>query len=109
MGDTWIVSLEYFLDESGAIIQFKGPARKLAEHLVAIVAMATKPEISPAQEYQVRCRRRPGRKPCSGIIEAAFDPEDEKIIWRCPICEDNGSISNWKGSMWDLSDSDVFH
>ena len=94
MGDTWIVSLEHFLDKNGAIIPFKGPARKLAEHMVAIVAMATMPEIIASQEYRVRCRRRPGRKPCTGIIEANLDAEGESIIWRCPICEDKGSISN---------------
>lgn len=109
MGDTWYVNLNIFLDESGAIAVSTGPARKLAEHITAIVAMASRPEIIPLQEYQVRCRRRPGRKPCPGIIEADFDPEDERIVWWCPVCEDNGFISNWKGSMWDLSDANVFH
>jgi len=109
MGDTWIVDLEHMLDENGAIAAPKGPARKLAEHMVAIVAMASSPEIIPLPEYQVRCRRRPGRKLCPGIIQADFDPRDERIIWRCPVCDDNGYISNWKGSMWDLRDANVFH
>jgi hypothetical protein len=109
MGDTWIVDLEHMLDENGAIAAPKGPARKLTEHIVAIVAMASSPEIIPLPAYQVRCRRRPGRKPCPGIIQADFDPQDERIIWRCPVCEDNGYISNWKGSMWDLRDANVFH
>ena len=51
MGDTLIVSLKYFLDDNGAIIAFRGPARKLAEYMVAIVAMVTKPEIIPSQKY----------------------------------------------------------
>ena len=42
MGDTWIVSLEQFLDENGAIAAPKGPAPNLAEHVVAIVDMASK-------------------------------------------------------------------
>ncbi len=62
MGDTWITSLEHMLDESGAIAAPKGPGRNLAEHIVAIVAMASRPEIDPPPEYRVRCRRRPGRK-----------------------------------------------
>jgi hypothetical protein len=45
MGDTWIVSLEHFLDENGAIAAPKGPARNLAEHITAIVAMASRPEL----------------------------------------------------------------
>lgn len=87
MGDTWVVNLEHILDENGAIAAPKGPARKLAERIVAIVAMVSSPEIIPLPEYQVRCRRRPGRKPCPGIIEADFDPEDERIVWWCPICQ----------------------
>ncbi len=45
MGDTWITSLAHILDESGAIAAPKAPGRKLAEHIVAIVAMASRPEI----------------------------------------------------------------
>ena len=81
MGDTWIVSLEHMLVEDGNIAAPKGPARKLAEHFTAIVAMASRPEVLPLPEYQVRCRRRPGRKPCPEIIEADFDPDDDRIIW----------------------------
>jgi len=109
MGDTWIVSLEHMLDEDGNIAAPKGPARRLAEHITAIVAMASRPELIPLSEYQVRCRRRPGRKPCPGIIEAEFDPDDRRIIWWCPVCDDCGYISNWQGSMWDLSDAGEVH
>ena len=109
MGNTWVVSLKHFLDEDGAIAPTKGPARKLAEHIVAIVAMASRPDIIPLPEYQVRCRRRPGRKPCTGLIEADFNPDDERIVWWCTACDDNGYISNWKGSMWDLSEAGEIH
>ena len=109
MGDIWYTNLQIFLDESGAIVAPKGPARKIAEHITAIVAMATRPEIIPPPEYQVHCRRRPGRKPCPGIIEADIDPDDDRILWWCPVCDDCGYISDWQGSMWDLRDADVFH
>lgn len=109
MGDTWIVDLEHMLDESGNIAAPKGPARNLAEHIVAIAAMASRPEITPVPEYQVRCRRHPGRKACPGIIEADFDPEDERIVWWCPACDDGGYISNWQGSMWDMRNADEVH
>lgn len=109
MGDTWIVDLTLFLDKEGAIASPKGPALKLAEHMVAIVAMASRPEIIHPPEYQVRCRRRPGRKPCIGVIETDLDPENEDIVWWCPVCQDNGMIRNWKGSMWDLRKADEVH
>jgi hypothetical protein len=91
MGDTWFVNLQHVLDEDGAIAAPKGPARNLAEHIVKIVAMASRPEIIPLPEYQVSCRRRPGRKPCTGIIEADYDPDTYDIMWWCPVCDDDGS------------------
>jgi len=109
MGDTWITSLEHMLDERGGIAAPKGPGRKLAEHIVAIVAMASRPEVDPPPEYRVRCRRRPGRKPCPGMINVNLDPETENIVCWCPVCHDNGKISNWKGSMWDLRDAGEIH
>ena len=87
----------------------KGSARRLAEHFVAIVSLVSQPEIIPPSEYQVRCRRRPGRKPCTGMIEADLDPETEDIVWWCPICRDTGYIRNWKGTIWDLSNAEVIH
>jgi len=39
MGDTWYTNLNVFLDENGAIAAPKGPARKLADHIVAIVSL----------------------------------------------------------------------
>ncbi len=103
MGDTWITDLTHFLDETGQIAPADGPARRLAEHFTAIVAMASLPELVIPSEYRVRCRRRPGRKPCGGYIEADFDPDTEDIVWWCAKCDDRGYIRNWKGSIWDLS------
>ena len=33
----------------------------------------------------------------------AFMNEQEAIFWSCPVCEDNGIISGWKGTIWDWS------
>lgn len=103
MGDTWITDLTHFLDETGQIAPESGPDRRLAEHITAIVAMASLPEIVIPPEYKVKCRRRPGRKPCAGFIDADIDPETDEIVWWCDKCDDNGYIQNWKDSMWDLS------
>lgn len=43
------------------------------------------------------------RKPCVGEIQSYIDPEDDAIVWRCPVCGDNGAISGWEESFWDLS------
>lgn len=109
MGDTWITDLTHFLDETGQIALEAGPARRLAEHITAIVAMASLPEPIIPSEYRVRCRRCPGRKPCAGFIEADLDPETDEIVWWCVKCDDKGYIRNWKGSMWDLSNVTESH
>jgi len=109
LGDTWITDLTHFLDEDGQIAPDSGPARRLAEHLTAIVAMASYPELVIPSEYQVRCRRRPGRKPCGGHIEAGLDPDTEDIMWWCTQCDDKGYIRSWKRTMWDLGDAVGIH
>lgn len=30
--------------------------------------------------------------------------QDDAIVWSCPRCNAEGRISNWQGTLWDLSD-----
>jgi hypothetical protein len=100
LANTWITDLRHFLDERGAIAPLSGPGRKLAEHLAAIVAAVTAAtEAGPITT--VRCRRRPGRRPCPGEIEAEIDAETMDILWLCPVCGDNGVVHHWQGTLWD--------
>jgi hypothetical protein len=41
------------------------------------------PELVIPSGYRVRCRRRPGRKPCGGYIEVDLDPDTDDIVWWC--------------------------
>ena len=106
VGDTWITNIQHFLDENGAFPEdLPGPARNLAKHLGLIITVATSPSDSSTPEMSVRCRRRPKRKPCPGMIDNMIEPGgEERIFWRCPVCGDNGVISKWKGSIWDCRD-----
>jgi hypothetical protein len=94
-----ITNLTHFLDERGRIAPPGGPARRLAEFLAHIVATMTHDLDEPLAP--IRCRRRPGRKPCPGILEAHFGANDE-IFWQCPNCRDHGVITNWQNTFWDL-------
>jgi hypothetical protein len=105
MPDTWVTDLTHFLDETGEIVSVPAPAKALAEYFVAIVFMASFPDPEYPPEYKVKCRRRPHRKPCLEEIVGFIDPETDGIVWMCPKCHDRGLISNWRGSMWDLSGS----
>jgi hypothetical protein len=104
MPDTWVTDLTHFLDETGEIVSEPAQAKALAEYFVAIVFMASFPDPEYPVEYKVTCRRRPHRKPCLEEIVGFIDPETDGIVWKCPKCHDCGLISNWRGSMWDLSD-----
>lgn len=109
MPNTWATDINHFLNESGSIAPESGPARRLAEHIVAIIAELSA-ELAGIEGYEeVSCRRRPGRRPCTGTIASWIDPETGEICWQCPICEDNGFISNWEGTMWDLANEATYH
>lgn len=100
-----ITDLTHFLAPDGSIAPKSGPARRLADYLTAIVAATT--SIDPQAE--VKCRKRPNRKPCIGKIESHIYPATKQIIWSCPVCGDHGLISQWKGSFWDCSHKSLPH
>jgi hypothetical protein len=105
---TLITDISHFLNEDGDLSLDYGPARNLAEHLTAIIAMVSHPSPTPI-EFAVFCRRRPNRIQCKGQIEGGIDPDTGTIIWWCPECADTGFISNWQDTFWDLSYADVMH
>jgi hypothetical protein len=109
MADTWIVDLRHFLNADGSIAPKSGRARRLAQHFAAIVREITAELGEETYFPKVRCRRKPGRKRCCGEIESILDPDSGAIVWRCPICGDNGSIQGWEGTLWDFSEVSEWH
>jgi hypothetical protein len=99
MGNTWIVDLRHYLDPSGAFADMPPRARLLAEYFASIVVDAT---TNLDGEPSVRCRRRPGRRRCSGTVMSYPAADDlDRIHWHCPVCNDNGLISGWQNTLWD--------
>jgi len=101
MGNAWIADLRHFVNEDGNLANMPNRALTLAEYCGHIVKGVTTRQ-KDALATGVRCRRRPGRRKCPGEIIAFID-EQEAISWSCPVCEDNGVISGWKGTIWDWS------
>ena len=96
-----ITNLQHFLDSQGAIPEnIPGPAHRLSLFLGAIVGWVTSHPVGQAERSNVPCRRRPGRRRCSGFIEAWLEP-DSTIRWVCPHCQDNGIIRGWEHTLWD--------
>ncbi len=102
MPDNLIADIRHFLDGEGQVPDLPGPAQRLLDYMGAIVAQATGSQASPAG-VSVRCRRRPGRRPCPGVIDCAIDRRREAIAWACPVCGDRGVITGWEGTRWDGS------
>ncbi|HZE00782.1 MAG TPA: hypothetical protein VE155_03300, partial [Pseudonocardiaceae bacterium] len=79
-----------------------GPARRLAEHLSDIVRAATAGDAATAWESALTCRRRPGNRRCPGRMIVCRTKPAAPIQWQCGACDDDGVISNWEDSPFDL-------
>lgn len=93
------MDLTHFLDLPEDV---PGPARRLAEHLDGIVRAATAGDAGTGWTNALSCRRRPGNRPCPGLIIVRRPEPSAPIQWQCSVCDDQGVISNWEDSPYDL-------
>ncbi|MGP8113754.1 MAG: hypothetical protein ACLQFF_07750 [Steroidobacteraceae bacterium] len=100
MPNTWIVDLGHFLGPNGALAPLSGRGLRLAEYWTQIVSQATNYD----EPTTLRCRRRPGRRPCTGLLTIFFDVDTNDVLWFCPVCNDEGVIRGWRDTFWDNSD-----
>ena len=95
----YITDLRHLLDERGAIGPVKGPARAMAQFQAKVVAHASDGTGQPpAAPRCFKCRKE--------TVQPSL-ARDNAIVWTCPGCGAEGCISNWQGSLWDLSDRRV--
>lgn len=95
----FVSDLRHFLDLSE---DAPGPARRMAERLTSIVRAATAGDAGATWVSALRCERRPGRRPCPGNIAVARTEVPPSISWQCTSCGDDGVISGWEPSPYDL-------
>jgi len=95
----YVTDLQHFLDMPP---DAPGPARRLAEHLRGIVRAATAGDAQVAWESALPCRRRPANRRCPGRLIVQRGEPGSPIAWRCSTCGDDGVISNWEESPFDL-------
>lgn len=94
-----VTDLHHFLDLPA---DTPGPARRLAEHLSNIVRAATAGDAGTAWESALPCRRRPANRRCPGRMIVLRTEPPAPIRWQCSVCDDEGVISNWADSPFDL-------
>jgi hypothetical protein len=94
-----VTDLHHFLDLPP---DTPGPARRLAEHLSNIVRAATAGDAGTAWKSALPCRRRPANRRCPGRMIVLRTEPAAPIRWQCSVCDDQGVISNWEDSPFDL-------
>lgn len=78
------------------------PARTMAKRLFSIVRAATAGDVGAAWASALPCERRPGRQPCPGTIAVRRTDVPPTIGWWCTSCADEGVISGWEETPYDL-------
>ncbi len=96
----WSIHLPHLLQPNGTLAPFTGRGLRLAQYWAAIVAQASNYD----EPTTLRCRRRPGRKPCARLLTIFFDVDSNDVLWFCPVCDDQGRISGWEDTFWDNSE-----
>lgn len=81
-----------------------GPARRLAQHLGDIVRAGTAGQVGDRWVSALPCRRSPAHRRCPGRMTIAIASAETAapIRWSCSVCDDEGVISNWADSPYDL-------
>jgi hypothetical protein len=97
--EMFVTDLHHFLDLPPGT---PGPARRLAGHLSNIVRAATAGDAGTTWESALPCRRRPGNRRCPGRMIVLRTEPPAPIRWQCSVCADEGIISNWADSPFDL-------
>ncbi|MDQ2727355.1 MAG: hypothetical protein M3Y91_05735 [Actinomycetota bacterium] len=95
----FVSDLRHFLDMPDDV---PGPARRMGEHLVFVVRAATAGPAGDSWTTSLPCRRRPGHRPCPGRMMVFRADLPAPIDWKCSSCGDEGTISGWEGSPFDL-------
>ena len=94
-----VADLTHFLDLPE---ETPGPARRLAADLCDIVRAATAGDDGIAWTSALPCRRRPGHRPCTGWLVVQRSESPAPVRWQCAGCGDEGLISGWEDSPFDL-------
>ena len=80
------------------------PALRLADQLRDIVRAATAREQGAGWVSALLCRRRPGNRRCQGRIRVQRTDGRAPIGWECTGCGDEGAVSGWQDTPYDLRD-----
>jgi hypothetical protein len=99
----YVTDLRHFAGLDEMVGPRFAPAKRFAAYLGGVVSAATAHLPGEAIATGLACHRRPGHKPCRGKLLVRRAEAPAQIEWACPACSEEGVISGWEGSPWDLS------
>jgi len=95
--------------ESVHLPHFERPAHAVPPHIAKrfafygdLARFATFGESGRARRTPIRCHKRPGRKPCPGLLVVRRRDVPAAVEWECPECSAGGHISGWEETDADL-------
>ena len=99
VGNTWVTDMRHRVEPPGTDLP---PASlRQVEHEGRIVEAGSVWGKPTPMDSALRCRRRPQRRACPGHLRVSLS--EGVVRWACTRCRDNGRISHWEGTPWDLS------
>ena len=102
MPGTRFTDIRHFLDEDGNPVDLSPQGERLYNYFLDIIKGAIIEPEGAVVSTGVKCRRRPGRRPCPGVVDAVWEFEDGgQVTWECPKCGDSGHITGIPDSIWD--------
>lgn len=103
MANSYVTAMHHMEAALSPTEDVPAPARRFAFYLGDVVRAATALEPGGRFRSPLPCRRRPGRKPCPGRLVILRVEVPPQIHWACPSCEENGLITDWRGTWWDFT------
>ena len=102
MGDTWTVDMSHFDYKEEDVSQIPVNALRLWEYFGLIVKQTVQRAPIEKNNTGIQCRRRPNKIRCNGVIQSELNTDETELNWWCPVCSDNGYISGWINTRWDV-------
>lgn len=97
---TLIVDIRDWLDENLTLPDHNLRLRRNALRIASFIEAGGPLNHRDGRETLVACKRRPGRKPCLGLMWV-MKREDDRIEAFCFVCRDTEAIvSGWKDTEW---------
>ena len=97
----WVIDIRSWLVEKETETQDSALKDKV-EKVREIITHATGSAAGKPAESPPMCWRKFEGNPCKGKLVTRLDQGTDQIYWKCPVCQDEGVITGWRGLIQDV-------